>query len=113
MKIFENLQSQLESEALQWRKWCGEEKAEISELPKSSKDLSLFHRLLLLRAMRPDRVSNALVQYVRESMGERYIEQPAFDPFVMYAEMTVTTPAFFVLFPGVDPTPDVEKIGAT
>jgi dynein heavy chain len=30
----------------------------------------------------------------------------------MYAEMTVATPAFLVLFPGVDPTPDVEKIGA-
>jgi dynein heavy chain len=89
VKVFENLISQLESEALQWRKWCGEEKAEISELPKSSKDLSNFHRLLLLRAMRPDRVSNALVQYVRESMGEQYIEQPAFDPFVMYEEMTV------------------------
>ena len=44
-------------------------------------------------------------------MGDRYVEQPAFDPFVMYSEMTVQTPAFFVLFPGVDPTPDVEKIG--
>lgn len=61
--------------------------------------------------MRPDRVSNALTQYVKESMGERYTEQPAFDPFVMYSEMTVATPAFLVLFPGVDPTPDVEKIG--
>lgn len=61
--------------------------------------------------MRPDRVSNALTQYVKESMGDRYIEQPAFDPFVMYAEMTVATPAFMVLFPGVDPTPDVEAIG--
>jgi dynein heavy chain len=27
--------------------------------------------------------------------------------------MDVQTPIFFVLFPGVDPTPDVEKIGKT
>ena len=27
-------------------------------------------------------------------------------------EMSPTTPIFFVLFPGVDPTPEVEKIAA-
>lgn len=48
---------------------------------------------------------------MKESLGDRYVEQPAFDPFVMYDEMTTATPAFFVLFPGVDPTPDVERIG--
>ena len=25
--------------------------------------------------------------------------------------MTPSTPVFFVLFPGVDPTPDVERVG--
>lgn len=50
----------MESEALQWRKWYAEEKAEIAELPRAFKDISLFHRLLLLRALRPDRLSGAL-----------------------------------------------------
>jgi dynein heavy chain len=31
--------------------------------------------------------------------------------FELYAETKPTIPTFFVLFPGVDPTPDVEKIG--
>ena len=31
---------------------------------------------------------------------------------IVYDEMTIATPAFFVLFPGVDPTPDVERVGA-
>lgn len=44
-------------------------------------------------------------------MGEEYVEQPAFDMAATYMEMNVQTPIFFVLFPGVDPTPDVEKIG--
>ena len=30
-----------------------------------------------------------------------------------FMEMSPTTPIFFVLFPGVDPTPEVEKIAAT
>jgi len=44
-------------------------------------------------------------------MGEEYVEQPAFDMGLTYTEMNVQTPIFFVLFPGVDPTSEVEKIG--
>lgn len=111
MKVFENLTAAMESESLQWKKWYGDEKAEIAELPKSFKDISLFHRILLLRALRPDRLNGALTQYVTESLGVEFIEQPSFDMQIVYDEMTVKTPAFFVLFPGVDPTPDVERVG--
>ncbi len=112
VKIFENLVSSMESENLQWKKWYGDEKAELAELPKSLKDISLFHRILLLRALRPDRLNGALTQYVTESLGVEYIEQPSFNMQMVYDEMTLETPAFFVLFPGVDPTPDVERVGA-
>jgi len=67
--------------------------------------------MLLLRAMRPDRLTGALNQYVQESMGVEYVQQESFDIFGMYKETNTVTPTFFVLFPGVDPTPDVEKIG--
>jgi len=50
--------------------------------------------------------------YVTESLGIDYIEQPSFDMQITYDEMTIYQPAFFVLFPGVDPTPDVELVGA-
>jgi len=56
VKVFENLTSSMESEAIQWKKWYGDEKAELAELPKSFRDISLFHRILLLRALRPDRL---------------------------------------------------------
>lgn len=69
VKIFENLVSAMESEALQWKKWYGDEKAELAELPKSFKDISQFHRILLLRALRPDRLQGALTQYVTDSLG--------------------------------------------
>jgi len=73
VKLFENLISSMEQEALQWRKWYSEERAELVELPRAFKDVSLFHRMLLLRAMRPDRLSGALNQYVQESMGLEYV----------------------------------------
>lgn len=69
--------------------------------------------MLLLRAMRPDRLSGALTVFVIENLGERYIEQEPFDIFECYKEMLPGVPVFFVLFPGVDPTPEVERIGKT
>lgn len=111
VKTFENLPSAMSDETLQWKKWYGSEKAELEDLPKSFKDIPLFHRILLLRALRPDRLNGALTQYVADSLGEDFIEQPSFDMQIVYDEMTTRTPAFFVLFPGVDPTPDVERVG--
>lgn len=62
--------------------------------------------------MRPDRLTSALSHFVIEKMGERFIEQPAFDMQELFNETSKNIPTFFVLFPGVDPTPDVEKIAA-
>jgi dynein heavy chain len=58
--MFNGFCGSLETEYLQWKKWYQEEKAEIADLPKAYKDCDKFHRLLLLRALRPDRLTSAL-----------------------------------------------------
>jgi len=108
---FSELTKQIEGEALNWKKWYQEQEPENSDMPKSCKDIDLFYRILLLRALRPDRLINALRSYIEQRMGILYTEQPAFDMGQTFSEMDITTPIFFMLFPGVDPTPDVEKIG--
>lgn len=55
-------------------------------MPRAHKDISLFHRLLLLRAMRADRLSGALTQFVREQMGDKFIDQQSLDFFETYLE---------------------------
>lgn len=84
VKLFENLISSMEAEALQWRKWYSSERAEIEELPRAFKECSLFHRMLLLRALRPDRLNGALSIYVEQSMGPEYVNQESFDIFQLY-----------------------------
>jgi len=110
--VFANLSSQMESEALQWRKWYQDEKAEDLDLPKSCKGVTEFQKLLLLRAMRPDRLTGALTKFIEENLSAQFIHQAPFDIFDAYNEMSPKVPMFFVLFPGVDPTPEVEKVGA-
>ena len=62
--------------------------------------------------MRPDRVTSAMTNFVGKEMGDRYVEQPPFSITETFAEMSPRTPIFFVLFPGVDPTPEVERVAA-
>lgn len=100
-----NLCSSLDVEHLQWKRWCDQEKPEITDLPKAFKDISPFHKLLLLRSLRPDRLLSALNIFIENEMGTQYIEQPPFDMMETYNESGPNTPIFFVLFPGVDPTP--------
>lgn len=110
--VFSGLCTSLESDILQWKKWYQEERVEVAELPKAYKDLGKFHRLLLMRAMRPDRVTSALALFVSDVMGERYVEQPPFNIYETFDESDKRTPIFFVLFPGVDPTPEVERVAS-
>lgn len=113
VEVFKSISSQMENEALQWRKWYQEEKAEEIDLPKSCKDIGMFQRLLLLRAMRPDRLTGALTKFIEENLGKQYIDQAPFDMSKTFTEMRPKIPMFFVLFPGVDPTPEVERVGVS
>ena len=69
--------------------------------------------LILLRAMRPDRSRWRCTQYVGEMYGHDYVFQTPFDMKATYRRRPASTPVFFVLFPGVDPTPWVEDLGKT
>lgn len=46
-------------------------------------------------------------------MGTNYVQQKPYDMAQTYEETSPSTPMFFVLFPGVDPTPWVENLART
>jgi len=45
-----------------------------------------FRKLLLLRALRPDRITNALQAYCEGVMGPAFAKQDAFEPAVVLKE---------------------------
>ena len=108
---FGNLSEKLETDHLHWRKWYAEEKIEEIDLPKQFKNVSDFHKLLLIKAMRPDRVSSALKKFVSSNMSPEFINQDIFDLEQVLSETPRNTPVFFVLFPGIDPIADIEACG--
>jgi len=105
------LTESLEQDSLGWKRWFGEERPETADLPRSARDLSPFHRLFLLRVLRQDKIGEALKQFIIDNLGQDYVEQAPFDMESALDESTAITPFFFVLFPGVDPTPTIEAVG--
>jgi len=111
--VFKPVQEDLELSSDAWKEWIDlpmpEEEGSLS--PDWDAKLTAFQKILLIRALRPDRVTAAVSNFVRVTLGDRYIDQEPFNMKDTFADSSAPTPLFFVLFPGVDPGEDIEKLG--
>lgn len=60
MEEFRGIDRDVEGSAKQWRKWVESECPEKEKLPQEWKKKSLIQKLIILRAVRPDRMTYAL-----------------------------------------------------
>ncbi|RLV99506.1 hypothetical protein DV515_00009657 [Chloebia gouldiae] len=72
-------------------------------------ELDAFQKLLVLRCLRGDKVTNAMQDFVVLNLDQRFIEPQTTDLSVVFKESTATTPLVFVLSPGTDPAADLYK----
>ncbi|XP_046687492.1 LOW QUALITY PROTEIN: dynein axonemal heavy chain 1-like [Homalodisca vitripennis] len=72
-------------------------------------ELDEFQKLLVLKCLRPDKVTQAMQQLVAERLGQRFIEPQTSDLAMVYKEATPNTPLVFVLSTGTDPAADLYK----
>merc|ERR1740138_1156958 len=77
-----------------------------------------FQKLLVLRSMRPDRMSTALGDWVMKKLpnGREYVYCDGNSSFGQVLESSFEdassiTPVFFILSPGADPVKEVEAMG--
>jgi dynein heavy chain len=108
---FATLHESLEANAAEWKEWYNHSAPEGVPCPGALASLDDQARLVFVRAMRPDRATFAMSNYISKTMGQEYVFQNPFDMKTTYQESSASTPMFFVLFPGVDPTPMVEALG--
>jgi len=106
-----SLAKDMERNSDAWRRWCDLEACEKSPLPGDwGKHTTPFQQLLILRVLRPDRVTNAIHRFVEGQLGPRYTNQPAFKAETLISETSPSAPCFFVLFPGYSPSQDIEAV---
>ena len=70
LKQFGGLGDAMHSDSDDWLQWFDGATPEVAKFPGDwQKNLSPFDRLILLRALRPDRCSNALAAWIGDVMG--------------------------------------------
>ncbi|XP_073516352.1 dynein axonemal heavy chain 9 isoform X1 [Phyllobates terribilis] len=111
MDEFRNLDRDIEGSAKRWKKFVESECPEKEKFPQEWKNKSALQRLCMMRALRPDRMTYAVRDFVEAKLGSKYVVGRSLDFSASYEESGPSTPMFFILSPGVDPLKDVEKQG--
>nr|XP_040021026.1 dynein heavy chain 11, axonemal isoform X2 [Gasterosteus aculeatus aculeatus] len=108
---FNGLDKDIESSPKRWRKIVESGCPEKERLPQDWKNKSSLQKLIIFRALRPDRMTYTLRNFVEQSMGRKYVDAAMLEFDQLYEDSSPSTPVFFILSPGVDPLKDVEKLG--
>lgn len=60
-----------------------------------------LQRMLIVRSLRPDRVSFCVTSFIVNNLGSKFVEPPVLDMQQVVEDSTTRTPLIFVLSPGV------------
>ena len=60
--------------------------------------------MIVVRSLRPDRVSFCATSFIINNLGNKFVEPPVLDMRSVVEDSTCRSPLVFVLSPGVDPT---------
>lgn len=108
---FRNLDRDIETSSKRWKKIVESECPEKEKFPQEWKNKTALQRLCMMRALRPDRMTYAMADFIEEKLGPKYVENRTVEFAKSYEEAGPSTPIFFILSPGVNPLKDVEALG--
>jgi len=88
-----------------WRSYFDEENAWKSAADNNAwmSKLSHFQRLMLLKALKPEKVQFGIAQFVEETLGAHFVSLPPTKLQAVFRDTDKTTPIIFVLSTGADP----------
>jgi dynein heavy chain len=83
--------------------------AEEHQWPGKWNDLSILHKTVVMRILRPDKAVNMVQRLIvnEEELGRDYIIPPPFDMMEIYSDSNNKAPLIIVLSAGADPMIDI------
>jgi dynein heavy chain len=120
LEEFRSFAQNLEKDAPnRFKDWYNTLNPEKEKLPLDWKKLDQlpFKKLLVLRCLRPDRITIALSNFIRQVLpeGDSFLDMDSKLSFTDVLESAINdaesaNPVFIILSPGADPVKEVEKI---
>ncbi|XP_072866108.1 dynein axonemal heavy chain 12 isoform X6 [Chlorocebus sabaeus] len=94
----------------EWRKIYDSKEPHNAKFPAPmDKNLKQLQKIIILRCLRPDKITPAITNYVTDKLGKKFVEPPPFDLTKSYLDSNCTIPLIFVLSPGADPMASLLK----
>lgn len=87
----------------EWKELYYKSSPEEENFPEPFTDSNDLVKLILLKAIRPDKIVHAVKLFIIKHMGKEFVEPPPFNLQASYADSSPTTPLIFILSPGSDP----------
>eukprot|EP00794_Sanderia_malayensis_P006876 gene6876-7651_t len=110
LATFKGLREDVEKQPEEWGKYYNSPCPQSEALPRPWDDtLTSFEKLIVLRCIRPDKISLAIQDFIVNIMGKEYTEPPTFDLRKCYHDSNCCLPLIFVLSPGADPMAQLIK----
>jgi dynein heavy chain len=86
-----------------WKAWVTCKKPEEEPLPAPFDGLDSFHKMLLIKAFRQEKIIYSVIQFVAAQLGNKFVQVPPISMEEVYAETNCKSPVIFILSQGADP----------
>ncbi|XP_058027873.1 dynein axonemal heavy chain 12 [Ahaetulla prasina] len=110
MPAFKGLRNHVTSQSNEWRSIYDSKEPQTVPLPIPwNTDLNEIKKMIILRCLRPDKITPAITTFVTDKLGKKFVEPPPFDLTKSYLDSNSSIPLIFVLSPGADPMASLLK----
>jgi Dynein heavy chain. len=94
----------------EWETWHSLQEPHLSALPGRYHSVSIFSKLLIIKAFREEKIIYSITNFVKEVLGEKFVKTPPASMEELYSETTKKTPIIFILSQGGDPMNMVQRL---
>lgn len=99
------------SNADNWRKFSKSSHCEQEFPPNVAKSITPFQQLLVIQALRPDRLKTAMEQFASRTLGLKQLSPVTLNLKKLYSTDTLASePILVIISPGADPSQEIQEL---
>lgn len=112
MEPWAEIDASFENDQDAWRAVYESKEPHLEPFPGKFNELDSFKKTVVVRCIRPDKVLPGCRDYVKESLGQKFVDVPPFDLVGSYEDSAPDRPVVFILSAGSDPMASLLKFGS-